>query len=57
MRTPQVEPDWNYGIWTGRSVIVKPIDEQLNDPANITEPTAWTDTPDDEQILFDQVVQ
>jgi len=23
MKTPQVKPDWNYGIWNGRSVMVQ----------------------------------
>ena len=57
MRTPQVEPDWNYGIWTGRSVIVKPVDEQINAAAALANPLAWDgDIQHDAKLRFDHEV-
>lgn len=57
MKTPQIEPDWNYGIWTGRSVIVKPLDEQINDAAALANPTSWDgDIQHDDKLRFDHDV-
>jgi len=58
MRTPQLTPDWNYGIWNGHNVMVKPVDQQLDQPSALSEALAWdADAIEDSAILFDQGLQ
>ena len=54
MRTPQVEPDWEYGIWNGHNLMVKPVDKEINRPRMITSYEACNaDALDDPKIRYD----
>lgn len=54
MRTPQVKPDWEYGIWNGHNIMVKPVDEEINRPRMIAAYEAWdADALDDPKIRYD----
>ena len=54
MRTPQVEPDWEYGIWNGKTIMVRPVDEEINRPRMIAAYESWdADALDDPKIRYD----
>ncbi len=56
MRTPQVEPDWAWGIWNGHNVIPKPVDTMLDQPKSLASPLSWGMDIEDPKSRHDQEV-